>query len=132
VIVSCFYLQNFHRLTRKNDVQCSLFFKGQRHGFGRFDFVEDKSDGRGKTMGYYEGEWQSGSYNGHGKIVWGSSGWSYEGEWENGEMHGRGVKKDATGTILQEGDWIRGRFQDPNRSEETALERASDGVVELD
>lgn len=79
-------------------------------------------------MGYYEGEWQLGRYHGHGKIVWGSSGCSYEGEWEKGEMHGRGVKKDGSGTILLEGLWIRGRFfQDPNQSEGTVLESASDG-----
>ena len=46
-----------------------MFFKGQRHGFGRFDFVEDKMGGRGKTMGFYEGEWEAGRYHGMGGIV---------------------------------------------------------------
>jgi len=27
---------------------CSMFVKGQRHGFGRLDFVEDKREGNGR------------------------------------------------------------------------------------
>ena len=108
----------------------SMFFKGQRHGFGRFDFVEDKTDGRGKTMGCYEGEWEAGRYHGKGRIVWGSTGCSYEGEWKDGEMHGQGVKKDARGTILHEGIWIRGQF--PNGEAEENLPKNTDVGVELD
>ena len=112
-----------------------MFVKGQRHGFGRLDFVEDKREGNGKTMGHYEGEWKNGSFSGKGRIVWGSTGCSYDGEWLNGEMHGRGVRKDASDKILQEGFWVRGRFQDrqPELMAVTATAgRTADTVVELD
>ena len=108
-----------------------MFFKGQRHGFGRFDFVEDKMGGRGKTMGFYEGEWEAGRYHGMGRIVWGSTGCSYEGEWQNGNMHGRGIRKDVSGTTLMEGVWICGQFQN-GTTEGNENSSGCNEVVELD
>lgn len=123
----------------------SLFEKGQRSGHGRFDFIEDKIEGNGKTMGYYEGAWKAGKYHGEGRVVWGSTGCSYEGEWLNGMMHGYGVKRDdRSGKILQEGFWARGKFHEAaavddvvieDRCNElgdaTARQDATRGVVEL-
>lgn len=98
--------------------------KGVRSGIGRFDFIEDKIEGNGKTMGYYEGEWKAGSYHGEGRIVWGSTGCSYQGDWSNGVMHGYGVKQDdRTGQIIQKGNWVHGEFQ-----EAAALNAASNAI----
>ena len=89
-----------------------MFQKGLRSGFGRFDFVEDKVEGNGKTLGCYQGEWQAGKYHGNGRIVWGSTQCSYKGEWWNGKMHGFGAKTDdRTGQILQQGHWENDEFQ---------------------
>jgi hypothetical protein len=88
-----------------------MFENGQRCGYGRFDFVEDKIDRLGKTMGYYKGEWKDGLYHGTGTIVYDSTGLSYTGAWCNGLMHGYGTEiHSRSGQTLRQGQWIRGNF----------------------
>jgi MORN repeat len=88
-----------------------MFENGQRCGYGRFDFVEDKIDRLGKTMGYYKGEWKDGLYYGTGTIVYDSTGLSYTGAWCNGLMHGYGTEiHSRSGQTLRQGQWIRGDF----------------------
>jgi hypothetical protein len=90
----------------------SMFENGQRHGYGRYDFIEDKIDRNGKTMGYYEGEFYCGLYHGKGTIVYDSIGHTYIGEFYNGQMHGHGKEMyTTTKQILRQGKWIHGTFQ---------------------
>jgi hypothetical protein len=89
----------------------SMFERGQRHGYGRHEFIEDKVDRDGKTMGYYEGEFCHNLYHGQGTIVFDSIGHTYCGEFSNGMKHGNGVETHTeTKVILRQGQWIRGTF----------------------
>ena len=88
-----------------------MFERGQRHGYGRHEFIEDKVDRDGKTMGYYEGEFCHNLYHGQGTIVFDSIGHTYCGEFSNGMKHGSGVETHTeTKVILRQGQWIRGTF----------------------
>ncbi|WP_317205443.1 hypothetical protein, partial [Janthinobacterium sp.] len=121
VNVICMLVASATKLQRSSN--CRFFEKGQRSGQGRFDFIEDKIEGNGKTMGYYEGAWKAGKYHGEGRVVWGSTGCSYEGEWLNGMMHGYGVKRDdRSGKILQEGFWARGKFHEAAAVDDAVIE----------
>ena len=88
-----------------------MFEKGQRHGYGRHEFVEDKVDRDGKTMGYYEGEFHCNMYHGKGTIIHDSIGHTYKGEFCNGMKHGYGIEsRTDTNVILRRGRWICGIF----------------------
>ena len=88
-----------------------MFEKGYRHGYGRHEFIEDKVDRDGKTMGYYEGEFYLNQYHGKGTIVYDSIGHTYRGEFQNGMKHGDGTETHTTtDVILRQGQWIRGDF----------------------
>jgi hypothetical protein len=81
-----------------------MFERGQRRGFGRFDFDDGK--------GYYESEWAAGNCNGKGRLVW-SNGSVYQGEFQNGEVRGQGVRENPSGEIAEEGTWIEGKLHEP-------------------
>ena len=89
----------------------SMFENGQRQGYGRHEFIEDKIDRDGKTMGHYEGEFRHNQYHGKGTIVYDSIGHTYHGEFQYGTKHGYGTETHtATNVILRQGQWIRGTF----------------------
>jgi hypothetical protein len=88
-----------------------MFENGLRHGHGRHDFIEDKIDRAGKTMGYYVGEFRHNQYHGKGTIVYDSIGRTYHGEFQNGYPHGYGTETHTTtNVVVRQGQWIRGTF----------------------
>jgi hypothetical protein len=111
-ITSHLYYHAFLLLAALEQLQMiSMFENGQRHGYGRHEFIEDKIDRDGKTMGYYEGEFRHNQYHGKGTIVYDSIGHTYHGEFQNGMKHGYGTETHtATNVMLRQGQWIRGNF----------------------
>ena len=73
------------------------FVNGVFEGIGRYDF----------EGGYYEGEWKSGRYHGHGFLLF-SDGSSYRGAFVDGVAHGKGEETSAEGKV-QIGYWDNGK-----------------------
>lgn len=58
------------------------------HGVG----IEIWEDGQ-----VYQGHWDSGNRNGHGRYIWGPDGHYYIGEWKDGMEHGQGEENFSEG-----------------------------------
>eukprot|EP00980_Cylindrotheca_fusiformis_P004213 scaffold913_cov71-Cylindrotheca_fusiformis.AAC.6 len=124
------------------DVYDGNFEHGQRSGFGTFTF-------HNKTC-QYQGEWESGNYNGKGILRWQSvretrtvdeSGEHitrikcqnrYEGNFENGLFEGEGVEFEND-EMVQQGLWSKGKFVqaayvDNVSAEEPLEEEEEEGV----
>ncbi|GKY98078.1 hypothetical protein MPSEU_000765700 [Mayamaea pseudoterrestris] len=70
------------------------------HGYGRLEY-----DRAGR---WYEGNWQHGSWTGHGKLSNGEGDY-YEGEFKNGHKHGRGIMEFAYGRVFV-GEYIKSQM----------------------
>jgi hypothetical protein len=73
---------------------------GVLHGNGVSYY--DKS--YGENVVQYEGSYENGLRNGHGKLYYNSNNLWYEGDWKDGQFHGKG-KSYSDGIVVYDGHW---------------------------
>lgn len=58
----------------------------------------------------YDGEWDSGSYEGKGTLYWSNGKIRYEGKWKDGSADGKGKSYTEDGVLVYDGEWKKGKY----------------------
>ncbi|MCP5207255.1 MAG: AAA family ATPase [Hahellaceae bacterium] len=86
----------------------NLIYSGQINKKTGLAHGEGQSFENGECI--YEGMFDSGEFEGHGKEFYPGGAIKYEGEWLDDEFHGQGTLYDEQGRTIYQGQFVRGSY----------------------